>query len=434
MSDAKARRSTTVPANSPLARFVRRRDFLRLGAGAACGLGFAQMVRGAAEDMRRQGKACILLWMQGGPSQLETFDPKPEHESGGPTRAISTNVAGIRFAEHLPQLAQVTEHVAIIRSMTNREGNHQRATYQLHTGYLPSSGVDYPSLGAVTADRLGAERAELPPYITVGSLGPGSSIGGGFLGVKYDPLLVRQAGQLPENARVGVDDGRYERRLGLLARLDDEFAAQGAERAVTAHRDVYNSATRLARSEQTVAFEVSREPEQVREAYGDTEFGRGCLLARRLIEVGVPFVEVRLRGWDTHQDNFERVGRLAPAVDQGFAQLLRDLHVRGRLEKTLVLWMGEFGRTPRINPRSGRDHFPRAFSVAMAGGGVRGGQVIGATSSDGMEIKDRPVTVPDLFCSVCHSLGIDPRHENQGTLGRPIRIVDGGEVVRELFA
>jgi uncharacterized protein (DUF1501 family) len=229
-----------------------------------------------------------------------------------------------------------------------------------------------------------------------------------------------------------VPSDRFRRRLDLLGRL--EGLGVGRDPRIADHQALYRRAARIALSPRLDAFALDAEPAAVREAYGPSEFGRGCLLARRLLEAGVSFVEVRLGGWDTHQDNFDRSRALAAQVDPALAQLIRELRERGRLESTLIVWMGEFGRTPRINGSAGRDHFPRTFTVAMAGGGIRGGRVIGKTSADGQEITERPVTVPDFFCTICRALVIDPHHENQTSLGRPIPIVESGAAVGELFA
>src|SRR5262249_35275887 len=215
--------------------------------------------------------------------------------------------------------------------------------------------------------------------------------------------------------------------------LEKDFAEAGGARQVEEHRTLIGSAAQLVTSPRLKAFDLNQEKDAVRDKYGRNPFGQGCLLARRLIEQGVTFIEVESNGWDTHQDNFNRTKTLTETVDPAFAALLNDLKEHGRLEKTLVIWMGEFGRTPRINGNTGRDHFPRAFNVALAGGGVRGGKVIGATSAEGTEVKERPVSVADLFCTFCHALKINPRKENVSSLGRPIKIVDGGQVVKELF-
>jgi hypothetical protein len=269
--------------------------------------------------------------------------------------------------------------------------------------------------------------------VVIGQGGQDAGVGAGILGARYEPFRLGQAGRPPANVASPVEGERLKRRLGLLKELEAPFAADGGERVVEDHRQLYERAARLVLSPHVKAFDLDLEPAAVREAYGSSGFGQGCLLARRLVEAGVPFVEVGLGGWDTHQDNFERSRALSAQADAGFAQLVRDLKERGLLDRTLVVWMGEFGRTPRINPRSGRDHFPRAFCAALAGGGVKGGQVVGSSSPDGMEVSGRPVSVPDLFCSLAKSLGIDPRSENLSPLGRPVKVVDGGSVVSELF-
>jgi hypothetical protein len=312
--------------------------------------------------------------------------------------------------------------------MTNREGNHQRASYQLHTGYVPSGSVKHPSLGANIAKQLADPTCELPAVV-----GIGRAQGAGFLGVDYEPFIVFRPGSPPQNVATQTSTSRYTRRLGLLDQLEDDFAARGGKVVVNNHKRLYGKASKMVLSPNVKAFDISAEPKSVRDKYGSGNFGQGCLLARRLVEHGVTFVEVSSNGWDTHQDNFNRVKTLAGQVDPGFAALVADLKQRGRLDKTLVVWMGEFGRTPRVNPRTGRDHYPRAFNIAIAGCGVKGGQVIGATSETGTRITDHPVSVPDLFCSICHAMKINPRIENISPLGRPMKIVDGGNVVKGLF-
>jgi hypothetical protein len=416
---------------------VDRRTFFRtvaVGAAAAGVLGWKDAVTLHAEELRKKGMGCVLLFMNGGPSQFETFDPKPGHTNGGPTKAIKTAVTDIEIAENWSNLAEQMKEIALIRSMTNREGAHPRAVYQLHTGYLPSGAVKYPSFGAIVSKELGQENFELPYFVSVGGRFFNTA-GAGFLGMKYAPFSVGDPNRMPSNAELpgSVGKDRFARRMDLLKDLETDFADAGAKHAVTEHQSVYRGAANLVTSPNLKSFDLSAEKESVRERYGRNPFGQGCLLARRLIEHGVTFIEVGSNGWDTHQDNFERSKNLSLQVDKGFAALVGDLKERGLLEKTLVIAMGEFGRTPRINGNNGRDHYPRVFSAAIAGGGVKGGQVIGASSADGTDVKSRPVTVPDLFCSFCHSLKINPRKENIGPLERPIKIVDGGSVVKELF-
>ncbi len=413
-------------------RSVTRRNFLHTVSAssvAAGTMGFRDLVGLRADEIRSRGRAMILLWMAGGPSQLETFDPKPESENSGPTKVIATAVPGIQIAQGWEQTASTMKEIALIRSMTNKEGSHPRATYQMHTGYLPSGGIKHPSLGACIAKEIGDQGNDLPPVVSVGS-----TQGAGFLGVDYEPFVVNNPGQLPQNVAATVNQPRYQRRMDVLGRLESSFAKSGGKTVVENHQRLYGKAARLVQSPNVKSFEFEDESAELIDRYGDSDFGRGCLLARRLVEAGVTFIEVVSRGWDTHADNFERVAENAKQVDPALSTLIDDLKDRGLLETTLVVWMGEFGRTPRINGQTGRDHFPRVFNAAMAGAGVRGGQVIGASTADGMDVAERPVAVGDLFCTICNALQIDPRIENYGPLGRPLKIVDGGEPIQQLFS
>ena len=417
-------------------RVIRRRDFLRQLSAmsfAAGALSWTDAIAASAESMRSRGMACILLWMQGGPSQFETFSPKAGHPNGGETKAISTSVPGIQIADNMPHCAKVMNDMAVIRSMTSKEGNHLRATYLLHHGYLPMGGVNFPTLGANVAHQIGDAANQLPNYVRIGGRLP-SSGGGGLLGVDYDPLVLQSATRPPENTTPFTDTNRYQRRLRLMNSLQGNFAATGGEQIVIDHKKLVEHASDMIMSPRMEAFDIEQESEKLRKAYGEGDFAAGCLMARRLVEQGVTFVEVVSKGWDTHFDGFTRARELTAQVDQPTAMLINDLKQRGMLDKTLVIWMGEFGRTPQINPRAGRDHFPRAFNAMLAGGGVRGGQVIGETDEAGTAVTSRPVAVTDLFRSIYHTLGIDADQENMSSIGRPIKVVDGGEVVQELFS
>jgi hypothetical protein len=411
-----------------------RRGFLRgIGVGTAglLGASFTDLMALQAEELRKRQMACILLWMGGGPSQFETFDPKPGQANGGDVGVIQTTLPGVQLAAGWGQTAKALKDIALIRSMTNKEGNHQRATYQLHTGYSPSGTVKHPSFASVVASELGDPKFDLPQIVTIG----GPTTGAGFLGVKFEPFLIQNPLQPPANTTPAVAAHRFARRLDLLHSLENVgFAQTGGADRVRDHNALYRQTASMILSPKMRAFHLDDEPSVLRAAYGQNPFGQGCLLARRLVQAGVTFIEVRSNGWDTHQDNNDRVARLAEQVDPAFATLVEDLKSHGLLERTLVVWMGEFGRTPKINPNAGRDHFPRVFSAAVAGCGIKGGQVIGASSPDGTEVKDHPVTVNDLLASFCHALKIDPAKENMSPLGRPIKIVDGGKVVKPLFA
>lgn len=411
-----------------------RRGFLQgigLGAAGLAAASFTDLMALQAEELRKRQMACILLWMAGGPSQMETFDPKPGHTNGGGLKPIDTAVSGIQIAPGWDRTAQVMKDIALVRSMTNKEGNHERATYQLHTGYSPSGTVKHPSFGCVTANELGDPKFDLPHIVSIG----GGTIGAGMLGVALEPFVVQDPNKPPSNVIPSVSALRYMRRLNLMHALEQgAFERTGGYDRVKDHTALYRQTAAMVLSPRMKAFDLEGEDAKTRAAYGQSAFGQGCLLARRLVQAGVTFVEVRSNGWDTHQQSAEKVAKNAESVDPGFGSLVADLKGRGMLDSTLVVWMGEFGRTPKINPNAGRDHFPRVFNVALAGAGIKGGQVIGASSPDGTEVKDRPVAVNDLLSSFCHALKIDPAKENMSPLGRPIKIVDGGKVVKELFA
>jgi hypothetical protein len=420
-----------------------RRDFLKFGLASACGVSYSgwlpQLAR-AARDQQAAG-ACILLWMGGGPSQTDTFDLKPGHANGGPFREIDTATMGVRISEHLPALAKQMQEVAVIRSLSTTEGDHQRGTQLMLTGYPPGgANINYPVLGSIIAKELGRVDHEIPNYISISPFRL-SQLGAGFLGPQYAPLTVSGQSDDP-SARAnltienltptgGLDDATLEHRFGLLKFLQSEFGTRYQSDSSAAHRANYERAERMIRTQAKAAFKLDEEPDGLRDRYGRNRFGQGCLLARRLVERGVPFVEVTLSetpasaaGWDTHVNNFEGVKSLCEVLDPAWSTLMSDLRDRGLLENTLVVWMGEFGRTPQINPNNGRDHFPVAWSTVLAGGRLRGGQVIGRTSDDGMEVADRPVAVPELFATICAALGIDHTKENVSDAGRPIPIVD----------
>ena len=415
-------------------RGLHRRDFLRgiSAASVAAGtLSWTDLFSVQADELRKQGMACILLWMQGGPSQFETFSPKPGHDNGGETTAISTSLPGIQIADRFPHVAQVMDDVAILRSMTSREGNHQRASFLIHTGYAPTASVKHPALGSIAAHQIQNAACELPAFVRIGNRFRNCGEGG-LLGVDFNPFQIATATRPPENTQLTTNPVRYQRRLGLLGRLEQSNG--NVQSLVSDHDKLYARATRMILSPQMDAFDLEQESSRS-PTHGEGEFADACVLARRLVESGVTFIEVSSPGgWDTHYDVFPQTKNLAEQVDQPVAALISDLKERGLLDRTLVVWMGEFGRTPRINARAGRDHYPRAFNVLLAGGGVRGGQVIGETDAGGTEVTERPVTIPDLMRSMCAALKIDADHENMLPIGRPIRVVDGGQVVSELFA
>jgi uncharacterized protein (DUF1501 family) len=419
-----------------------RRAWLRrtaLGlAGASLSGWLGPLAAATAADPRRR-RSCILLWMAGGPAQTDTFDLKPGHANGGPFREIATAAPGVRISEHLPRLAAQMRRLAVVRSMRTREGDHGRATAHLRTGYLPQGSIRFPTLGSLVSNELASADADLPGFVSVMPQGAfaQASTAAGFLGPRYAPLVVNASGTTLRVADLErtVPAARAGERLELLREMQAEFLASRPGAGTASHVTAYDRAARLQREAAARAFDLSREPAALRERYGRSRFGQGCLLARRLVERGVPFVEVTLGGWDTHDNNFEQVRSLCEVLDPAWATLLEDLGQRGLLDHTLVVWMGEFGRTPGINPRNGRDHYPAAWSVVLGGGGVRGGQAVGRTSRDGSAVEDRPVSVPDFMATILRALGLDPSRQNLSNVNRPIRLADPDAVpIREVLA
>lgn len=431
-----------------------RRQWLRLaaaGLAVSAPAGWMRALADQAATSPHRKRACILLWMNGGPSQTDTFDLKQGHANGGPYKSIETTAPGIRISEHLPKLAQLADKLALVRSMSTKEGDHGRATYFLRTGYAPQGQVQYPALGSLVAKELADEDAELPGFVSISPFRffNQAAYGPGFLGHEYAPLIVGEnapgrvmggtGDALDAQLRVkdlespeGIDRRRADVRLGLVDSLNTSFIDGHPGLPPQGHKTALERAVKLMRSEDVKAFRLDDEPAKLRDAYGRNAFGQGCMLARRLVERGVPFVEVTLGGldgqpaigWDTHAQNFESVKQLSGVLDSGWATLMKDLAGRGLLDTTTIVWMGEFGRTPKINGNAGRDHYPNAWTAVLGGGGIKGGQVVGRTSADGQTVEDRPVTVPDFMATICLALGIDPKTQNVSNVGRPIRIAD----------
>ena len=414
---------------------ISRRGFFKSGISSFLGL-IAMQHFGASslaqlEDIIPRAKHCIVLFMSGGASQLDTFDPKPGTKNGGPFAAIPTSANGIQVSEHLPNVAEQAHHLSIIRSMVSREGNHERARYLLHTGYAPGGAVRHPTLGSITSYYLEDALLDLPSCVNINS----PTYSGGFLGATHDPFVIKDPMKPVEDISypAQMDTHRFRERLKMLRTIEKDFISKRTGRSTEAHEAIYKKADELINSPKIDAFRLDEEPIAIREAYGMNKFGQGCLMARRLVEAGVKFVEVSLDGWDTHQNNFDRTKELLDMVDPAFAMLLKDLSERELLEETVVLWLGEFGRTPRINENDGRDHHTNGWSAVVAGGGTRGGQIVGGTNEDGSEVVSGAVGVPDLFASLCFALGIDGNEENYSRSGRPIRVVNDGSVIEELF-
>ncbi|MFQ3652363.1 MAG: DUF1501 domain-containing protein [Gemmataceae bacterium] len=434
---------------------MNRRHFMSHVAGASAmllpSIGFMQGLRAAADDLKKKNKSLIILWMGGGPTHMDTWDLKPGAPTGGEFKPIKTSAPGVEISEILPETAKQFKHLSIIRSLVTNEGAHERGTVLMNIGRQPSPVVNYPAIGAVVASQADAKDQKLPPFIGIG--GTAQRIGPGFLGMSYAPFTIQNPGQPPANISApsslgdaktaeqrmrrrqrlfyGVEDAFNEKAFPHLKKADDREAAGSAAQA---HATVYAKAFDLTVSPLRTVFELRNEPSSVIEAYGGqaNRFGMGCLLARKLVEKGVSCVEVDLGGWDMHAGIFPNMrNNMGPRLDKGMGTLVKELVERGLYQNTVIVWMGEFGRTPTINQNGGRDHWGRCWSVVVGGGAIKGGIAYGATSADGRDIKDNPVSIGDLFATLYKGLGIDPATKVRDNLSRPIEIAEG-KPIKEL--
>ncbi len=411
-----------------------RRHFMSHLAGASAMVGsslsFGHSLRTHAGELKKNRKSAILLWMSGGPATIDIWDLKPGTNNGGPFKAIATS-GNAQISEHMPLMAKQMHHLSVVRSMSTREADHQRGRYYMHTGYVPDPNIEHPSYGSVVAHEVMSQRSQLdiPPFVSVG----GASEGPGFLGLAWAPFNVTSNGRI-RNMESKNDKGRLLERMKPLSMIENSFVAQKRGSAAEDHRKILGKTYDLMTSKQMEAFKVELEPDAVKERYGKG-FGEGCLLARRLVEAGVPFVEVDLGGWDMHKGvHTELADTKLPALDKGMSALVEDLAQRGLLEDTAIIWMGDFGRTPRINGDAGRDHWARSWSVVVGGAGIKGGLAVGATSPDGTEVITEPYSSEDVMASVCKGLGINLETTFQSKSGRPMKIANGGKIITELFA
>lgn len=442
---------------------MNRRHFLQHLAGASAialpSMGFIQNLRAAQPQLKKENKSLVIFWMGGGPSHMDLWDVKdPSQANAGEFKRIKTAASGVEISEVLPTVAANFKNLSIIRSLNSEEADHNRGTIKVNTGRTPSPVVQYPHIGALASSQLTDKELALPGFIGVG--GTAQRIGSGFLGMEFAPFTVQNAGQPPANiamqASLGASENerieRNRRRQRLFYEVEDNFAQNGfphlrsnkpqgpekdAEEAALreaagssaqAHSAVYKKGFDLTLSPLRTVFDIAREPASVIEAYGGRAngFGMGCLLARKLVEQGVTCVEIDLGGWDNHAGIFNtiRTGN-GPRLDRGMGTLVKELTERGLLKNTVVMWAGDFGRTPRINQNGGRDHWARGWSVVVGGGAIKGGQVYGATTPDGMDVADKPCSIGDVFATVFKGLGIEPSTQVRDNLGRPISIAEG---------
>lgn len=445
---------------------INRRECLRnmLAAGAVVGSAssWPSALAGAMQAAGK-GRHLVVLWMAGGPSQMDTFDLKPGTTNGGPFKEIETSVPGLKFSEHLARLSKHANQLSIIRGMQTKEGDHSRGTYLIRTGQRPGGPIRYPALPTALAKELASDDPTIPGYVSILPnvfINP-PAFSAGFLGASREPLTVgstrtfdpTQPNAAPANnsdepADLKVDNltpqaflgrDRIARRKDFWNMLQESYGPQPRGGAAATHDTVYRRAMQLSESSLVEAFDLKQETSETRRRFGIDSFGQGCLMARRLIERGVSVVEVSLSdgpgglSWDSHADNFNQVKQLSGKLDQAWSELISDLSERGLLERTTFAWLGEFGRTPKINPQGGRDHFPNAWTCVLGGAGIQGGSIVGKTSHDGMEVVDRPVSAVDLLATLCRAVGVDPQTENIDEDRRPIKLADG-EVIKEILA
>lgn len=430
--------------NLPFPDGMDRRHFMRhMAAGATIlpAMQFINHVKANAQTVRKNQKACILLWMSGGPPTIDIWDLKPGSKNGGEFQPVSTK-GDMQISEHMSKTAGVMDELSIVRSMSTREADHGRGRYFMHTSYVPNPTVIHPTFGSVVSHELASSRKdlEIPSFVSVG----GSSMGPGYLGMSHAPFMVQSNGQI-RNAGQSNETGRLGQRLAMLGEIESNFINSNRGEFPKAHKEVYQKAVNLMTSDQMRAFEVAQESDQVKQMYGvggggagmgmgANRFGEGCLLARRLVESGVPFVEVDMGGWDLHNDVFNTLrDQRLPQLDTAMSALVADLKMRGLLEHTTIVWMGEFGRTPRINQNVGRDHWAASWSAVVGGGGLKGGQAIGATDKDGVGIEGQSYVPGNIWASVAHALGIPLDTVHTSKRGRPMKLANGQPPIAELI-
>ena len=423
-----------------------RRDFLQIGSAGLLGLTLPQLLRSEAHAAAGKAKAkgVILVWLAGGPATIDMWDNKPNAPEGirGEFKSIDTKARGIQLSEHLPKMAAVADKVSVVRSLAHTIPSHGPGTVFMTTGNKPTAALQYPSMGSLCAKLMSVEKG-VPPYVSFQDLRNGTAGGAGYLGAAYNPFGVEGGGGRG-NMRVrgitlpqGFSLEDLEKRDKLLAGFDKGFKQLDEKGNIVEGLDAFHQqALDILRSDRTKkAFDLAQEKQTVRDSYGATPFGQGVLAARRLIEAGVRFTTVSIGGWDTHNQNFNALkSRLLPSLDQTLSALIADLDSRGLLDSTIVMCAGEFGRTPKINKNTGRDHWARSMACVLAGGGFKRGYVHGSTDASGMAPATDPCTPDDLAATIFTQLGIDPHQELQTPTGRPVQLFREGKAIEKLLA
>ena len=419
---------------------MNRRHFVKHMAGVSA-LSFVGKVKAQEEKLKKSGKKLVVLWMGGGPSHMDLWDLKEDHANAGEFKRIMTSAKGIAISEVLPTIASQFHNLVAIRSLVTNEGSHERGTVLMNTGHQPSVVVQYPSIGSVTSSLLTSKELPLPGFIGIG--GSAQRIGPGFLGTNFAPFTVQNAGTPPENIKSPKeidDEERLRRRQRLFYTLEDDFseriaphikgsvARESMGNHAQSHSNIYGKAFDLTLSPLKTIFELKDENPKTIESYGGrgNNFGMGCLLARKLLSKGVSCVQIDLGGWDNHSDIFNTIRRgNGNRLDMGMGYLVKDLVDMGMWKDTVLMCMGEFGRTPKINQNGGRDHWARCWSMVIGGGTIKGGQVYGGTTHDGMDIQHNPCSIADVYATAYKALGLDPMFQIRDNLGRPIPISEG---------
>jgi hypothetical protein len=421
---------------------ISRRDFAAKTASSLLGVGLlgnslTSKSFAAFEDASKlkqipTAKNVIYLYMSGGQSHMDTWDVKEGVETAGPTKPFKTSADGVRISEYLQRTAQQMHHATIINSLSSTQGAHEQGNYMMHTSYELRGTIRHPSMGAWLNVFQGGGNSTLPNFVFIGN--DSRHPGAGFFPAAQAPLFVSNPENGLKNVKPSVTEDKFQARMKLADELDKDFSSTFQQRNVKAYSDMYDDAIAMMKSEDLKAFDLTDEPSDVRAAYGKEAFGQGCLLARRLVERGVRFVEVSLGGWDTHNANFVAVPERCETLDKGLSSLISDLHNRGLLQDTLVVVTTEFGRTPDINTNAGRDHYPKAFSAVMFGGGVKGGHVYGKTDKEGREVVENKMKIQDFNASIAYALGLPLDHVMYSPSKRPFTIADKGQPIPNLFA
>jgi hypothetical protein len=406
--------------------YMDRRNFLATSIGLTS-FNFINNLSANMAEIKSKHKSVILLWMNGGPSTIDLWDMKPESNNGGKFKPIQTEVNGIEICEHLPLIAQNMKHLSIVRSMSTREADHMRGHYYMHTGYVPNPNITHPSYGAVVSHEFQND-LDVPNFVSVG----GSSVDAGFLGASYNPFVVDSNGNI-RNLNFDMERNRLLDRMTVLDGIENNFIRENRGDLAKNHRKVLNKTLKIMTSKQMEAFKVDKEPKDVQERYGNNSFGKGCLMARRLVQLGVPFIEVDFGGWDMHNGVFTALEQKLPIMDKAMSALVEDLNNKDLYKDTVVIWMGEFGRTPRINPQAGRDHWAKSWSVVVGGGKFNNGMVVGSTNENGTDVETERYSSEDLMASVMNALGVSLNTTFTSNSGRPMKIANSGKLIKELF-